>query len=218
MFLYTVTALNSPRSSRSMRRRMKAAVQLRTALLCAMPLFLSVSACSLFEPRPITQGSLIEKPDYDQLKVGETTKEDTLKILGSPTTHATFNDNTWLYIQLVTKPVPLSFPSTDAQDVVVANFDNQGILQDLHHYNKNQALHVHMNGSHTPSPGTNISVMEELLGSMGRYNPLAGMASSFGGMGGMSTPGSGGMGGMGMGGMGANGSGTGYGGTGNSLN
>ncbi|MUG04847.1 outer membrane protein assembly factor BamE [Bombella sp. ESL0378] len=164
---------------------------------------LMLSGCEAISPPPIPRGALVEKMDYDQLVLNSSTQNDALSILGSPTAHATFNDNTWIYISMTKDLVPLAHPVIDKQQVLVLNFDNSGILRKMNVLNKRDAIHVHMAGGVTPTPGTHISVIQELLGNVGRYNPMNSMGNTFGGMG------------NGMGPM--SGQGTGNGGVGNSM-
>ncbi len=166
--------------------------------VACVPLLLG--GCSFFSPIPEPRGSLIEKTDYAQLVPGTSTRTDVLDLLGSPTAHATFDDNTWIYVSMITSPTPLTFPSVKKQEVVVLNFDNGGVLRKVDTLNKKNAMYVGMVGAKTPTPGTSSSILQELLGNVGRYNPMSGMSSQFGGS-------SGPMGGQG----------TGNGGSGNSL-
>lgn len=167
---------------------------------------LMLSGCEAISPPPIPRGALIEKLDYDQLVLNSSTQNDALSILGSPTAHATFNDNTWIYISMTKDLVPLAHPVIDRQQVLVLNFDDGGVLRRMNVLNKRDAIRVSMAGGATPTPGTHISVMQELLGNVGRYNPMSSMGSTFGGMGNA---------GMGAGPM--SGQGTGNGGVGNSM-
>ncbi|WP_408868515.1 outer membrane protein assembly factor BamE [Bombella apis] len=167
---------------------------------------LMLSGCEAISPPPIPRGALIEKLDYDQLVLNSSTQNDALSILGSPTAHATFNDNTWIYISMTKDLVPLAHPVVDKQQVLVLNFDNAGVLRKMNVLDRHDAIRVSMAGGATPTPGTHISVLRELLGNVGRYNPMSSMGSTFGGLG---------NGGMGAGPM--SGQGTGNGGVGNSM-
>ncbi|MBO1360747.1 outer membrane protein assembly factor BamE [Acetobacter sacchari] len=160
-----------------------------------------LSACSFFQSPPMPRGSLIEADDYTQLKPGVSNRADAIDLLGSPTTKATFDDNTWIYISMMTIPEPASFPRITKQQVVVLNFDPAGTLRSLRTLDLKDAKKVGMVGAVTPTPGTKINVMQQILGNVGRYNPMSGMGSTFGGS---------------TGPMGSN-NGPGHGGTGNSL-
>ncbi|GBQ36470.1 lipoprotein OmlA [Gluconacetobacter azotocaptans DSM 13594] len=171
-------------------------------LPCAVVgLGLFLSGCAVFQSRPVPRGSLVEADDYTQLKPGVSTRSDTMDLLGSPTTRATFDDNTWIYISMTTMPTPVSFPSIRKQQVLVLNFDNGGVLRNMRTLSKADARYVGMVQDVTPTPGTKINVLQQILGNVGRYNPMSNMNSTFGGS---------------TGPMGSN-SGPGHGGTGNTL-
>ncbi|WP_242011873.1 outer membrane protein assembly factor BamE [Acetobacter oeni] len=164
-----------------------------------------LSACSVFQSTPMPRGSLIEADDYKQLKPGSSNRADALDLLGSPTARATFDDNTWIYVSMMTVPQPANFPKITKQQVVVLNFDQAGTLRVLRTLNLKDAKHPGMIQEKTPTPGTKINILQEILGNVGRYNPMSGMmgGNSFGG-GGATGP------------MGSN-SGPGHAGAGNSL-
>ncbi|NHN89738.1 outer membrane protein assembly factor BamE [Acetobacter conturbans] len=166
-----------------------------------------LSGCSIFENAPMPRGSLVEADDYNQLKPGVSNRADALDLLGSPTAKATFDDNTWIYVSMMTAPTPANFPHVTKQQVVVLNFDQGGTLKSLRTLGMHDAKHPGMVGDTTPTPGTKINIIQEIMGNVGRYNPMQGMMnnSSFGG--GSSSSGM-------MGGMN---SGPGHGGSGNSL-
>ncbi|WP_367160145.1 outer membrane protein assembly factor BamE [Kozakia baliensis] len=149
------------------------------AILCAMPL--TLGGCSVFGPIPQERGSLIEKSDYSQLVPGTSTRNDAIDLLGSPTAHATFDDNKWIYVSMTTVPTPLSFPTVKKQQVVVLAFDNGGVLRQIDTLHKKNGYDVGMVGEKTPTPGTKINVLQQLLGNVGRYNPMSNMGSTFGG-------------------------------------
>ncbi|AQS86526.1 MAG: outer membrane protein assembly factor BamE [Acetobacter aceti] len=163
-----------------------------------------LSGCSVFENSPMPRGSLIEADDYNQLKPGVSNRADALDLLGSPTSKATFDDNTWIYVSMMTAPTPANFPHITKQQVVVLNFDQAGTLRSLRTLGPKDAKHPGMVGDKTPTPGTKINILQEIIGNVGRYNPMQGMMnnSSFGG---------------GSGGMGMSNNGPGHGGAGNSL-
>ncbi len=138
--------------------------------LLASPL--AASGCAVFSPLPTSRGQLVEKQDYDKLTPGTSTRADVTGLLGSPTTRATFDDNTWFYIGEVTAPVPLSHPTVETQQVLVLNFDQGGVLRSLRRLDQHDAHNVSMVGRTTPSPGSDASFLQQLIGNVGRYNPL----------------------------------------------
>lgn len=178
-------------------------------MLMAMSLtggLFALSGCALVQNSPMPRGSLIEADDYNQLKPGVSNRADALDLLGSPTSKATFDDNTWIYVSMMTAPTPANFPHVTKQQVVVLNFDQGGTLRTMRTLGMKDAKHPGMVGDKTPTPGTKINVLQEILGNVGRYNPMQGMMnnSSFGG-------------GSNSGMMGSMNGGPGHGGSGNTL-
>ena len=170
-------------------------------VLAASPLLLS--GCALFAPIPTERGQMVEKEDYDKLVPGTTTRTEVTALLGSPTARATFDDNTWYYIGEVTAPVPLARPKIDRQQVLVLNFDQNGTLRSLRRLDRSNAHDVAMVDRVTPSPGSEATFMQQLIGNVGRYNPLGALGGNT-------------LGGSSLGGFGSN-NGAGHGGAGNTL-
>ena len=170
-------------------------------VLAASPL--PLSGCALFAPIPTERGQMVEKEDYDKLVPGTSTRADVTALLGSPTSRATFDDNTWYYIGEVTAPVPLARPRIDHQQVLVLNFDGNGTLRGVRRLDGSNAHEVAMVSRVTPSPGSEASFMQQLIGNVGRYNPLGAVGGDT-------------LGGSGLGGLGSN-NGAGHGGAGNTL-
>ncbi|MBE7210200.1 MAG: outer membrane protein assembly factor BamE [Gluconacetobacter diazotrophicus] len=141
-------------------------------MLAALALSTGLGGCAVFAPLPTDRGQMVEKQDFDKLVPGTSTRADVTAVLGSPTSHATFDDNTWYYIGEVTSPVPLGFPHVDKQEVLVLNFNQGGTLQTVRRLDKKDGRTVAMNGNATPSPGSDATFMQQLIGNVGRYNPL----------------------------------------------
>jgi outer membrane protein assembly factor BamE (lipoprotein component of BamABCDE complex) len=142
---------------------------------------LVMSGCAVFSPLPTERGQMVEKEDYDKLVPGTTTRADVTSLLGSPSSRATFDDNTWFYIGEVTAPVPLARPAIGRQQVLVLNFDQGGVLRGLRRLDKSNAHDVAMVSRVTPSPGSEASFMQQLIGNVGRYNPLGMGGDTLGG-------------------------------------
>jgi outer membrane protein assembly factor BamE (lipoprotein component of BamABCDE complex) len=140
------------------------------ALLLAL---LPVSACSVFEAPTYVRGNRVDPDQLKELVVGTSSKADASSLLGSPTSHATFDDNRWIYIGEVTQPQIGRYPDVVTQDVVVLTFDQGGILRGVQHLTQKNAQSVAMAPGATPSPGSEASFLQQLLGNVGRFNPGA---------------------------------------------
>ncbi|MFT8519761.1 outer membrane protein assembly factor BamE [Acetobacter syzygii] len=153
----------------------------------ALATVLVLSGCQVFGPTPTPRGSLLEPEEYSQLVPGSSTRADAIDLMGSPTTKGAFDDNIWIYISMTTHLVPMDFPGVIKQDLVVLKFNNAGTLESMRTLNAKDGIHVAMINEVTPTPGTKINALQQILGNVGRYNPMQNMMGSgaAGGQGGM---------------------------------
>jgi outer membrane protein assembly factor BamE (lipoprotein component of BamABCDE complex) len=150
---------------------------------------LLLSSCGWLMPAPVVRGNKVDPESLKELVPGTSTKEDVSAVIGSPTARDAFDDNTWLYISELTRERIGRTLGELKQDVVVISFDDKGVMTNVHQLDKADALPVTVIARTTPSPGTEASFMQQLLGNIGRFNPAGivpsgGTGSSGGGLGG----------------------------------
>jgi len=106
-----------------------------------------------------------------ELTPGTSTKADVTALIGSPTEKTIFDDNTWLYITEVTRPRIGRTLGVLDQQVVVLTFDDRGVLTGEKRLVQDDAVPVSVASRTTPSPGTEASFMQQLLGNIGKFTP-----------------------------------------------
>lgn len=144
----------------------------RSPLKCALLAgCLLVAGCSFLAPPPQVRGNHIDADELKELTPGVSTRADVTALLGSPTAHATFDDNTWLYIGERTRPRIGAFQQVLSQKVVVLGFNDQGVLQRVETRGSADSLPVTVIARTTPSPGTEASFLQQLFGNIGRFTP-----------------------------------------------
>lgn len=121
---------------------------------------------------PQTRGNNVDSRELAQLVPGTTTRADVTALLGSPTAHATFDDNTWLYIGEVTKPEIAGTNAVLNQQVVALTFDQQGVLRNVARKTQKDSVPVTVVSATTPSPGKELSFWQQLLGNVGKFSPV----------------------------------------------
>ncbi len=164
-----------------------------SALLLAGPLLTGLTGCDLpaFVSFPVqVRGSRVNADQLKELVPGTTTRADVTSLIGSPTAKATFDDNTWIYISQLTKPVIAGTQAVEDQRVTVLTFDQAGVLQNIETKTQDDAKPVAVVSRTTPSPGSEASFMQQLLGNVGKFSPVAPTGSGGGGGNGFSTSGS----------------------------
>jgi len=140
----------------------------RLALSVASIIVATLAAgCS---PTIDTRGNL---PDPDQvLKVqpGVDTKNEVAQLLGSPSTTGTFNNDKWYYISTRTRSIAFLEPDIEDQQVLVVSFDKTGVVNDMKIIGLEDAKQITPSDRVTPTLGRHITILQQLLGNLGRFN------------------------------------------------
>lgn len=138
----------------------------RAAFAAALCL-LSAGACA-----PITsyQGFQAVEANPKDVKVGEDTKNSVTERLGSPSVVATFDANTWFYMTQVSDQVAFRKPVVRKRDIVMIKFakDTDQKVEAVNTYTLKDGRIVAINGNRTPTRGRELSILEQILGNVGR--------------------------------------------------
>ncbi len=140
-------------------------------------LFTALAGCSVIQTPRTLRGNHVDPDSLKELTVGISSKKDANTLLGPPTAHATFDDNEWIYISETTHTRIGQTPGVLKQDVTVLNFDPNGTLRTIKRLNQDDARDVSMVSRATPSPGSEASFLQQLLGNVGKYN-VGGLGAS----------------------------------------
>lgn len=143
-------------------------------------LALTVSGCSFFEAPVQFRGNRVSADQLKELVPGTTTEADATTLLGSPTAKGTFDQNRWIYIGEVTRPRIGRVLGVEKQDVVVLSFNGNGVLDHVEHLTQKNSQPVNVVSRTTPSPGSEASFLQQLLGNVGRLSPGGGSANTLG--------------------------------------
>ncbi len=139
-------------------------VFLRTATLA---LGLLVGACA---PTVQQHGQRIDPEAVSRIRPGVTSKEEVLRLMGSPSATATFDDRRWYYVtQTVEKRSFYQKQVTD-QRVLIVVFDDRGIVEQVKERGLEQARAVEPVDDRTPTMGNELSLIEQLIGNIGRFS------------------------------------------------
>ncbi|HJV43825.1 outer membrane protein assembly factor BamE [Caulobacter sp.] len=144
----------------------------RPAVFAAAVLALAsaTSACT-----PLTSYSgfqAIEAKPAD-MKVGEDSKSTLMEKLGSPSAVSTFDPNTWYYISQTTDRVAFYMPRVIKRDVVAIKFNQADEkVASVNTYTLKDGKVIAYNGRETPTRGREMTILEQLLGNVGRGGML----------------------------------------------
>lgn len=134
-------------------------------------LAMMLAGCTVSEDQ---RGNLPDPDKLAQIQPGTSTKEQVVKILGSPSSASTFDDDVWYYISRKTKQIAFFSPTVLDQQVFIVDFDSKGVVKDLGHKTLADSENISPAPGATPAPGRELSFMEQLIGNIGRFGGSGG--------------------------------------------
>jgi len=146
-------------------------------------------ACSVVQTPRQNRGNRVDLDALKELVPGTSTRADVTSLIGSPTARATFDDNQWIYVSETVHTRIGRTPGVLRQDVTVLTFDDSGVLRNIKQLNQDDSQNVSVVSRATPSPGSEASFMQQLLGNVGRFSatPTGTSSNSVGQSGGNSS-------------------------------
>lgn len=141
------------------------------APLCA--LMASAALVSGCAPTNLFQGFQAIEAKPQDIKVGDDTKSTVMSRLGTPSTVSTFDPNVWFYVSQVTQVESFYKPKVIRRDVVAVTFnkDDEKVAKVATLSLKDGRV-IAYNGRETPTRGRELSVLEQLLGTLGQGSLL----------------------------------------------
>ena len=129
----------------------------RTAFAAlAAGLLIPVAAASLSACAPVTSYSGFQAIESDpkDVKVGTDTKSTVRGRLGSPSAEGAFDNNTWFYMNQLKSRVAFKKDSE--------------VVESVNNYTLKDGKVVAFNGRETPTRGRELTILEQILGNVGR--------------------------------------------------
>jgi len=100
---------------------------------------------------------------------GTDTKQTVLARLGTPSTTSTFErDHVWYYISQVTEKYTYNRAQVTQRSVTEITFDDAGQVSEVRTLGLDDGQRVAMNDRETPTRGRQLTILEQLLGNVGR--------------------------------------------------
>jgi outer membrane protein assembly factor BamE (lipoprotein component of BamABCDE complex) len=146
----------------------------KTSLL---PVLIACGVIAACTPTQSTRGNIVEDFRMSEITPGISTRTNVLKSLGSPTTTAPFDDNTWYYIGQKMEKKGIFDPKVTDEKVVVVAFNDEGIVETLERIDS-ERIDIPKIRRKTKTGGNDITILEQVLGNVGRFNRPAGNAAS----------------------------------------
>lgn len=134
-------------------------------LVLATTLF--AAACT---PTVSQHGHRILDEDLAQIQPGVSTRRDVLDLLGSPSAQATFENDRWYYVTQRTERSSFYQKELTQQDVITVSFAADGTVDTIGNHGLEQANAVEPVDDTTRTLGNELSLVQQLLGNIGRFN------------------------------------------------
>jgi outer membrane protein assembly factor BamE (lipoprotein component of BamABCDE complex) len=141
----------------------------------AAGLLVPAAAASLSACAPITSYSGFQAIESDpkDVKVGTDTKSTVRGRLGSPSATGTFDPNTWFYMNQMKSRVAFKRPEVISRNVVAITFNKDSeAVESVNSLTLKDGKVVAFNGRETPTRGRELTILEQILGNVGRGSML----------------------------------------------
>lgn len=148
---------------RAARPRRSGALRLLAGAALAVGL---LSACG---PQVTTHGHMVEERRLSQIQVGVSSRNDVAGILGTPSATGTFDEDVWYYIGQRTERQAFFAPDVTDRKVVAVHFNSLGLVADVQQLDLADGQSVQPVGRETPTLGRRMTVLEQFLGNLGRF-------------------------------------------------
>ena len=143
---------------------------------------LAVATLALLGCTPVIsqRGYLPDPAAEASIKTGTDTKTSVQKLLGDPSTSATFSDDAWYYISSTERQVAFFDPTTTRRKILALHFDKDGKVVDVKHYGLKDGHVVAFETRTTPAKGRELTFLQQLFSATPGV-PLGGVSGGIGG-------------------------------------
>jgi outer membrane protein assembly factor BamE (lipoprotein component of BamABCDE complex) len=125
---------------------------------------LAVSSCS---ETISTHGQVILPSRLAQVETGVSTKQDVQRLLGSPSTTGTFNDNRWYYVTSTLKDKPLNPDILEKREVLIIDFDPSGTVAGISTKDQTEGKALEPDKASTVTHGQSLGIIDSIMQQVG---------------------------------------------------
>ena len=142
----------------------------RPISLAALAVAATLGAC---QPIVDNQGQRALKEDVEQIQVGRSTKNDVARLLGSPSSTAPLDANTWYYMSVRREHYAFFEPRVREHQVVMIRFNQGGVVAEIKGADIGDRRSVSLTDRTTPTRGGEPGFLRTLHDTMLR-GPVTG--------------------------------------------
>ena len=130
-----------------------------------------LAACT---PTKDVRGNFVDSEVLATVETGKHTRDNIREMLGSPSSIAMFEKETWFYIGKNTETRAFFKPETKNRQVVVVSFSTDGTVSEIKKLGLKDGKQVAIVDRTTPTKGKELTMFEQFIGNLGRFNTDAG--------------------------------------------
>ena len=109
--------------------------------------------------------------DVDALIVGVDTRDSIIEVMGVPTTGGVLTEEAMYYVRSRVHHKGYVKPNEIQRDVLVLSFDKNQILRNVERFGIEKGKLIRLEHRATEAPGGDRSVLQQIIGSIGGFNP-----------------------------------------------
>lgn len=138
----------------------------RRRRLGAAALAVLAAACT---PEIGHHGHMADAEDLERVRPGATSRAQVRQLLGSPSATSAFGPEIWYYMGKRISRTSFLDPEVIESKAVAIRFDEAGVVREVDAYGKADLRTVALVERETPAHGRELSLVEQLLGNIGRF-------------------------------------------------
>lgn len=128
---------------------------------------LLLGACT---PRIQTHGNLPDPDRLADIKPGQISRDEVEEILGSPSSIALFDKETWYYVSERTETSAFFAPEVKERKVIIVKFEPNGVVSSVDTKGLDDGRVIQPVERETPTAGTEMTLIQQMFGNIGRFN------------------------------------------------
>ena len=132
-------------------------------------LFTTVVFLSACTPIVNVHGQSPDAEDLELVEVGQSTRPDVEKRLGTASTSSVFSDNVWYYYSETTEQVAFFEPEVKERKIIAILFGPDGRVANIATYTEADGKPVELVSRVTPTAGNELTFFQQLFGNIGRF-------------------------------------------------
>jgi outer membrane protein assembly factor BamE (lipoprotein component of BamABCDE complex) len=109
--------------------------------------------------------------DVDALIVGVDTRDSIIEVMGVPTTGGVLTEEAMYYVRSRVHHKGYVKPNEIQRDVLVLSFDKNQILRNVERFGIEKGKLIRLEHRVTEAPGGDRSILQQIIGSIGGFNP-----------------------------------------------